>query len=1145
MKTKKTDFVHLHVHTQYSLLDGMNRVKALMRKAQEFGLPSLAVTDHGVMFGAIDFYIHALEAGIKPIIGCEMYVARESMYDRSGGADKIHHLTLLAANDRGYRNLLRLVSAAHLDGFYYKPRVDRELLSANAEGLVAMSGCLKGEVPQALLQGRRKDARRTAETYRDIFGGRFYLEVMRNGLPEQDHVLAGLVALGKEAGLPLVATNDCHYLERADAPVHEMLLCIQTGKTMGSAERMKLVTDQFYFRSPEEMEELFAEIPEAIRNTAVIAESCNVDLEFGRHHLPHYHPPEGRTLAAYLRELAGEGLSRKLAGIPAERHGAYRARLDHELETIERMGFPGYFLIVWDFIKYARDRGIPVGPGRGSAAGSLVAWVLDITQLDPIVHGLIFERFLNPGRQSLPDIDVDFSEDRRGEVIEYVRQKYGEDRVAQIITFGTMKAKAAIKDVGRVMDIPYAEVDRIAKLVPEDPKMTLEKAVQMEPRLQELEANDLQVSQLIGSARAVEGLHRHASTHAAGVVISQAPLTDMVPLCRGTDGVVTTQYAMGDVERIGLLKFDFLGLRTLTLISQAVGLANRSRRLAGEPELDMDALPLDDPAVYQLLGGGDTGGIFQMESAGMTALTVKLKPTLFADLVALISLYRPGPMDMAHDFVRRKHGEVAITYRHPLLEPILKETYGIILYQEQVMRIASELGGFSLAEADNLRKAMGKKKPEEMAKLREKFIAGATERGLRKGMAGEIFEDMEKFAGYGFNKSHGAAYAVLAYQTAWLKTHFPVEFMAALLTSEADSTDKVAKYMGNCRAKGIRVAPPSVNLSEWNFTAADGVIRFGLAAVKNVGEAAIDTILAARQRRGEFSSLAQFCREVDTRKVNKRVVEALIKAGAFDFTGSPRAALLAGLDRALEVAQLHQRDRATGQVSIFDSLQAPVDEPLPEAEEMSEAKLLAAEKEILGFYISGHPLARHAEDLRFYCTTDVAGLDQYKSDAVVTVGGMVSGVSLKKTRKGETMAVAVLEDTTGSLELVIFKSVFEACREKLGGTEPLLVTGRLSQNERAASLRVTGIATLEDAGEAVIRNVHIRLEATGLGQEDVAALRSILARYRGESPVFVHLVVPYHSETTLALGKKAAVKVAPAFLREMAERFGESTVHLA
>lgn len=1148
MKTKKSGFVHLHTHTQFSLLDGMNRIDSIIKRADEHGMPALSITDHGNMFGVIEFYQKAIKAGIKPLIGCEIYVAQGSMHNKSSGSNTVnHHLTLLASDDEGYRNLIKIVTKAHLEGFYYKPRVDKEVLADLSGGLVALSGCLKGEIPQLILGGNMEGALRAAQDYKDIFdGGRFFLEMQDNGIDEQRKVNKDICKLAAKVEIPLVATNDCHYLDRKDSTTHEILLCIQTGKTIDDESRMRLSTDQFYFRSPEEMEEIFRDFPEAISNTLRISEMCNVKLDFDHVLLPHYQPPEDYSLASYMEHLAGEGLEKKLADVPAEKHHLYNERLTYELEIIEKMNFPGYFLIVWDFIKRAREMGIPVGPGRGSAAGSLAAYALDITTIDPLVHGLIFERFLNPGRISMPDIDVDLSMDRRDEVIDYVRNKYGNDRVAQIITFGTLQAKGVIRDVGRVLNMPYAEVDRIAKLVPNTLNIKLDEAIKAEPRFRELMENDEQIARLIEIARGLEGLCRHASTHAAGVVISKNLLTEHVPLYHGTKNEIMTQYSMENVQKIGLVKFDFLGLRTLTVIHQAVRTINESGLGEDKPSLDIDKVPLDDPKTYELLCSGATTGIFQLESSGMKDLIIKLKPEKFGDIVALLALYRPGPIGsgMVDDFIKRKHGRVSIKYPHPALEDILMETYGVILYQEQVMKIASDLAGFSLSDADLLRRAMGKKKSEEMTKQREKFVTGATSRGTKKKVAEDIFDLMLHFAGYGFNKSHSTAYAIIAYQTAYLKAHYPLEFMAALMTSESENTDKIVKYINECREMGIDIVPPDINSSSLSFTVHDGRIRFGLAAVKNVGVAAIESVLKARDRVGRFSSLLQFCREVDSRKVNKRVIEGLIKAGAFDFTKCRRAQLLAGLDHAIEHSQQIQRDRQVGQGNIFESLEVPEDEPLPDVEELPEHKLLAFEKEALGFYITGHPLARYEEKVRLYSTADTESLSNLKDSTAVTIGGMIANLNIKKTKRGDSMAIAWLEDVSGSVEVVIFPKAYSRSMMALECEEPVLVVGKVNQSESAPKIHADEIIPLGEAPERIVKKVHLKLIATGLDGGGLKELKRIFKSYKGNSPVILHLVIPDHSETIISLEGKVGVKPDDLFFKEVETRFGEKCVSL-
>ena len=924
------NFVHLHLHTQYSLLDGAIRPSALIDRALEFNMPAVAVTDHGNVFGALEFYNLARKKGIKPIIGCEVYVAAGSRHDRTppvrGGAGA-YHLILLVKNQKGYRNLCRLLTLAYTEGFYYRPRVDKELLAEHNEGLIALSACLHGEVSHNLSGGRVREAEEAARLYRDIFRDRrFFLELQHNGMEEQEKVNQGLLEVSRNCDVPVVATNDCHYLRKEDSKYHDILICIQTGKTVADTNRLKFATDEFYFKSPEEMAAAFSDVPEAVANTIEIAERCNLEFDLGEHHLPEFPVPPGRTLESMLEEKAKAGLEARLkamdGGDGQDGEGGvkwrYYERLVKELKVIEGMGFAGYFLIVTDFIEYARSQGIPVGPGRGSAAGSLVAWSLGITNLDPIRYNLLFERFLNPDRISLPDIDIDFCFERRDEVIKYVTEKYGADNVTQIITFGQMKARAVIRDVGRVLDMPYGEVDRIAKLVPPTLNITLKEALAGEPKLKKLVDEDPRVAELMDAAIALEGLPRHASTHAAGVVISNLPLVEYLPLYKGTkDEVVTTQFSMKDVERIGLVKFDFLGLKTLTVIDKALKHIKASR---GD-ELDIDSIPLDDDETYALVASGCSNGIFQLESSGMKELLRKLKPTCFEDLIAAVALYRPGPLQsgMVDDFIKRKHGRVPVVYDLDEVKPILETTYGVMVYQEQVMEIARVLAGYTPGDADVLRKAMGKKIPEEMLKQRARFLDGAKKNKLPRAKAEKIFDLMAKFAGYGFNKSHSAAYALIAYQTAYLKAHYPVEFMAALLSSDMDNTDQVVKYINECRDMNIAVEPPDINGSAREFTVSGPVIRFGLGAVKNVGASAIEEILNLREE-GPFASLVDFLVRVDGRKVNRKVTESLIKSGAFDFTGKPRALLFASLEPAMEAAATVQRDRDSGQHSIFDVL---------------------------------------------------------------------------------------------------------------------------------------------------------------------------------------------------------------------------------
>jgi DNA polymerase-3 subunit alpha len=1040
------EFVHLHNHTEYSLLDGAARIKDLLHQAQAFGMPALAITDHGTMFGTIDFYKACHKAGIKPIIGCEVYVAPRTIHDRSRGIDdKLAHLVLLAENKRGYRNLLRLVSLSFTEGFYYKPRVDRETLARYGDGLIALSGCLAGEIPGAILAGDHARARQIAGEYRDLFGDRFYLELQDHGLPGQVEVNRGLVEIGRELNLPLVATNDVHYVRREQAEIQDILLCIQTGKTVNDAGRLRFEGDQFYFKSGAEMARLFGEVPGALENTGVIAARCALELDFESVHLPEYRVPPNYDADRYLQELCYRGVERRYRRV--EPH--VRERLDYELKIIAEMGYSSYFLIVWDFIRFARERGIQVGPGRGSAAGSLVAYALDITNIDPLAYGLLFERFLNPERVSLPDIDIDLCFERRGEVINYVFEKYGRECVAQIGTFGTMAARAAIRDVGRALGMPYAKVDRVAKLIPLEAGMTIEKALAT-PELGEVYRRDENVRQLVDKARALEGMPRHVSIHAAGVVIAKDELTTYVPLYRTSDGVVATQFAKEAIEELGLLKMDLLGLRTLTVIGDTVELIRRHRGV----QLDIDAIPLDDPATYELLGRGDTVGVFQLESSGMRSILRELRPEMFEDVIALVALYRPGPLGsgMVEDFIRRKHGDTEVRYLHPKLKPILRDTYGVILYQEQVMRIASDLAGFSLGEADLLRRAMGKKKPEIIAGLRQQFLDGAVANGVDEQTASQIFDLMAYFAGYGFNKSHSAAYALIAYQTAYLKANYLIEYMTALLTSVKDNAEKVGAYVEECRQLGLEVLPPDVNESSRDFTVVDGQrLRFGLAGVRNVGISAVNTIIEARERGGPFRDLLDLCTRLDGRVINKRVLESLIRAGALASLGSRRQ-LLAVLDEAIHLGIRLQKEKESGQVSFFADWDeaaagiAPEIFRLPEVPEFARHEVLAMEKEMLGLYVSGHPLQEYRERLRAVTTACAAEIPNLAPGQQVILGGLVVGVRTITTRKGDPMCFLTLEDLTARIEVVVFPRVYARFRHLLSPDTVILVNGTVNNN---------------------------------------------------------------------------------------------------
>ncbi|MFH0810162.1 MAG: DNA polymerase III subunit alpha [Pseudomonadota bacterium] len=1096
-------FVHLHCHTQYSLLDGAIRLSDLFQTANEMGMPAVAMTDHGNMHGAIEFYTGAKKAGLKPIVGCEVYVARGSRHSKEEGTKEgSHHLVLLCENETGYHNLVKLVSLAYSEGFYYRPRVDKDLLAVHSEGIIALSACLQGEVAWNLANGNEAQAASAAGALAEIFPGRFYLEMQANGLSEQLKVNAALKGLARSLSLPLVATNDCHYLRREDARAHDILLCVQTGKTVEDEGRVRFSTDELYFKGVEEMKTAFADCPEAVRASLDIAERCNLELKFGEHHFPVYSLPEGETLEAFLFSQAREGLERRLkrAGFVTEKEDEYRRRLEWELSVIGQMGFAGYFLIVADFISFARSRQIPVGPGRGSAAGSVVAWSLGITDIDPIAYGLIFERFLNLERRSMPDIDVDFCMDRRDEVIHYVGQKYGgASKVAQIATFGKMQARAVIRDVGRALNMSYGEVDRIAKLVPNVLNIHLEEALAREPRLRQLEQDDPRVADLLGVARSLEGLPRHISTHAAGVVVSDRPITDYLPTCRGSKGETITQYDMKAVEKVGLIKFDLLGLKTLTVIDQAVRLVRAAPVQAG---FDITDISLADPKTLELLCAGDTTGVFQLESAGMRDLLTKLKPTDFEDVIALVALYRPGPLEsgMVDDFIKRKHGVVPVKYDLPQLKDILRETYGVIVYQEQVMEIAVALAGYTRGEADILRRAMGKKISEVMAAEREKFMAGASERKVPEKKAAKVFDLMEKFAGYGFNKSHSAAYALVAFQTAYLKAHHPLQFMAALLTCEVSNTDNIVKYIAECRDRNLRVLPPEVSRSEDSFTVEDEAIRFGLAAVKNVGKNAIDSVVEARRERG-FDSLLDFCSRVDLHRVNKRVIESLIKCGAFDTLKQPRARLLAGLDLVLEKAQREQRDRQEGQANLFGLLAAGgAGRPagivhLPEVAEWPQQEKLQYEKDALGFYISGHPLAELAGELAQMGALRTIALAEQADGANVRIGGLVAAWKPYVGKKGDTMAFVTLEDMYGNAEVIVFADLYKTTLPLIEGEGPLLVSGRVSKDEKACKLVAESIVPLKRGGI----DLRIRLAAGKVSVRHLEGLRDLLLSRPGES----------------------------------------------
>ncbi|MGE5205972.1 MAG: DNA polymerase III subunit alpha [Chlamydiota bacterium] len=1118
-------FIHLHLHTDYSLLDGACDVHKLVDRVHSLGMPAVAMTDHGNIFGAVDFFNAATKHGVKPIIGCEVYVCKKDDHNTERTppeGDTYNHLLLLAENEEGYRNLAKITSEASLHGFYYKPRISKKFLAEHARGLVCLSGCLKGEICERLTEGKYEEAKKAAGFYRDIFGPQsFFVEIQDQGLEMERRIHKDLFRLGQELSVPLVATNDSHYLCEEDAHAQDVMVCIQTGKSIQDTNRMKFQGNQFYVKSYGEMYQVFKDAPEVLTQTLAIAERCNLRLEKISHPFPHFDVPKGETLDTYFEKVARQGFARRVEVLRTlEAQGRlkhplseYEQRLAREIAIIQQMKFAGYFLIVWDFIRYAKENNIPVGPGRGSAAGSLVSYAMGITDIDPLQHDLLFERFLNPERVSMPDIDIDFCMNRRGEVINYVTQKYGRENVAQIITFGTMAAKAAIKDVGRAMEIPYAEVDRIAKMVPTTLNITIDRALEDSPPLKTAYDNDGQVKQLIETAKKLEGLVRNSGVHAAGVVISPRPLIELVPLHKTKNDEIVTAYDMKAVEKMGLLKMDFLGLTTLTIVDDALKLIAQR----GEP-LDMQKVPLDDTETYEkVFHTGLTSGIFQFESGGMTDVLRRYKPSTVEDLTALNALYRPGPIQggMIDDFIERKWGRRKVEYELPELEPILKETLGVIVYQEQVMQIANALAGYSLGEADLLRRAMGKKIAEEMAKQRERFVQGALEKKLPQKKVEKIFDLMEQFAGYGFNKSHSAAYALLAYHTAYLKTHYPVEFMAALLTSQTGNTDNVVKYIGECREMGIPVEPPNINVSDAYFTPHDNAIRFGLAAVKNVGRNAIESIVAARKELGKFKSIFEFCEKVDLRLLNRRVMESLIKAGARDDFGN-RAQLMAVLDKAMERAQKSQRDAEMGQhglFGVFADEQANGDaEKLPSVPEWDEHQRLSSEKEVLGFFITGHPLEKYREKLEDFHALTAEAIGEMTSGTgreEITTAGVISGVRVMKSRKGDLYANAVLEDMTGTVEAIVFPEAYKRLQNILKQEIPMLVRASVRVEEGSnPKIAISQLTPLDEARPKLPKSIRIRLGLDAATPGTVDALHSICKERRGEAKVLFDLERP-------------------------------------
>lgn len=1187
-----TSFVHLHVHTEYSLLDGAIKIKELIKLAKNYEMPAVAITDHGNMYGALEFYEKAKEAELKPIIGCEVYLTPYRLKDQAAEInrakgeddDRYYHLVLLAEDYDGYKNLMKIVSIAHLEGFYYKPCIDKEHLAAYSKGLIALSSCLKGELPRHILRNRLDKAREAAGQYMDIFGKEnFYLELQSNGLVEQYQVNEALVKLSKDLGLKLVATNDCHYLRKEHTRAHEILLCIQTNKTIFDDKRMRFHTDELYFKSPDEMVKAFRHVPEALHNTLEIADRCQLEIPLGKHIFPEFPLENGETAEERFENLAREGLAKRWQKIglkfPADQRElkwkVYQERLEREIEVIKKTGFAPYFLIVADFISYSKSRGIPVGPGRGSAAGSLAAYAMGITDIDPIEHGLLFERFLNEERISMPDIDVDFCQKRREEVLRYVTEKYGADRVAHITTFGTMQAKQVVRDVGRALGFPYAEVDKIAKLIPDSLGMTLQRAFELEPKLEELKMQNPQYRELFEIAFVLEGLARHASTHAAGIVISDRPIIEYVPLYRDQNGEVVTQYSMKYVEKVGLIKFDFLGLRNLTVIDETVKMIKKNHGI----ELDMLNIPLDDRETYELLSRADTTGIFQLESAGMRDILVRLKPERFSDLVALVALYRPGPIQsgMVDQYIRGKHGEIPIKYELEELREILEETYGVILYQEQVMQIASRLANYSLGEADILRRAMGKKIPEVMQAQRDRFLNGARQNNISEEKANKIFDQMEKFALYGFNKSHSAAYAFITYQTAYLKTHYPLEFAAALMNSVVNNSSKIVKLINECRERGIDILPPDINASDRGFTVSGGKIRFGLAAVKNVGDAAVESILENRTRDGAFTSIFDFCERVDSQKVNRRVIEQLIKCGAFDSLHPDRAQVMNVLDDALERAQAFQRERQGGQKTLFDLLGRTsvkkrgkfAEIKLPDCPPWDEKTILKYEKEALGFYVSSHPMNLYKERLKHICTGTSQDIESMPDGTEVVLAGIISIEKEITTKKGEKMAFLQLEDKEGIVELVAFPEVYSAFRERFyTDDEPVIVIGTLQNQAEGfdveegnggsdegqqgsgwsrrnnAKVIVKEFLDMEEAERRAVDRLVLRLKADNVRRDDLFRLRNLVIDHKGNCPLFVKLDAGSGVEAVILLGDEYRVNPSRVFIEDVKKFFGANSLEV-
>ncbi len=1153
-------FVHLHVHTEYSLLDGACRIKELAKRVKELGQSAVAITDHGCMYGAIDFYRACKAEGIKPIIGCEVYVAARSRFDKIHEFDaESRHLVLLCKNEEGYRNLSYMVSLGYTEGFYIRPRIDMELLKKHHEGLIALSACLAGELPKRLLNQGYDSAKAYVLEMQEIFGpGNFYMELQNHGIRDQAAVNRGILRLHEETGIPMVCTNDCHYLRKEDAESHDILLCIQTGKTVDDENRMRYEPQNFYVRSTEEMESLFSAYPGAVSNTAEIAERCNLEFTFGKYHLPQFQLPEGYDAVSYMKELCEEGFQRRYG----DSHPAYRNQLNYEMDMIERMGFTDYFLIVSDFVRYARSVDIPVGPGRGSAAGSMVSYCLGITDIDPMKYGLYFERFLNPERVSMPDIDMDFGDTRRDEVVEYVRRKYGSDHVAQIVTFGTMAARNAIRDVGRVMNMPYADVDVVAKQVPSGPgalHITLEDALRLSKPLRDMYEGDEQVKKLIDMAKSLEGMPRHASTHAAGVVITKRPVYEYVPLSKNDDTVVC-QYTMVTLEELGLLKMDFLGLRNLTVLDDAVKMVRQQ-----EPDFQLSDIPEGDPATYDMLSRGQTSGVFQMESSGMTGVCVGLKPQSIEDLTAIVALYRPGPMDSIPRFIACKHDPKLVTYKHPSLEPILSITYGCIVYQEQVMQIFQQLAGYSLGQADMVRRAMSKKKAKDIEREREAFLHGDKERnitgcvanGIPEETAEAIYNEIYDFANYAFNKAHAVAYAVVAYQTAWFKCHHTKEYMAALLTSVLNNSDKIAEYINECRDCGITLLPPDVNRSRDSFTVEEEGIRFGLVAIKNIGRSFIQAVLREREQNGLFKSFQDFCERMLDADMNKRAVENLIRSGAFDSLGAKRSQLIRVYEGVLDSISASRRQNLEGQMDFFgmSANTQHTEIHLPDIEEYSPAELMTMERETTGLYLSGHPMRAYREAAARAGAVSIAaiqrdfaredGPERFQDGQRVTVAGIVTSSRVKPTKNRSMMAYVVVEDEAASIELLCFSKTLQNCGSYLKENQPVVVRGKLSvRDEKSPQILCDSAYPLTDDpnaipaaqyGEKILPGEAVYLRISGTGDSRFRHLQLVLEMFPGQTPLKIRLL-----DTGKLIGTTCLLHTS--LIRELEKVFGKENV---